>query len=248
MAEKEDDMPVDTFEPLEEALEPFLVSLNSRCIGYGDYAAELAINYTLNRQQILAVAPIAWVMEQMWLNRSNPDGMIDDGAATESCNCLWLGAGGSGKTCAYDKVLRPMFRRYFGESGFIVGAPTHVAVRLLGPEAKMLHKWANVSPNSGLNRHSLRSAKNKGDPIEKKIVDVMAVLLDELSMNPPDVYHAAGFRFSLLRQERMMPEMECYLDQWFGKVPIGVQLGDFFADAADSAKITLRVAQGPTYH
>ena len=98
---------------------------------------------------------------------------------------------------------------------------------MLGPEAKTLHKWANVSPNSGLNRRSLRSAKSKGDPIEKKIIEVMAVLLDELSMNPPDVYHAAGFRFSLLRQERMMLDMGCYLDQWFGKVPIGVQLGDF---------------------
>ena len=220
-------MPVDTFEPLEEALEPFLVALNNRCIGPGDYAAELAINYTLNRQQILAVAPIAWVMEQMWLNRSNLDSMMADGAATESCNCLWLGAGGSGKTYAYAKVLRPMFRRYFGDAGYIVGAPTHAAVRLLGPEAKTLHKWANVSPNSGLNRRSLRSAKSKGDPIEKKIIEVMAVLLDELSMNPPDVYHAAGFRFSLLRQERMMLDMGCYLDQWFGKVPIGVQLGDF---------------------
>ena len=89
-----------------------------------------------------------------------------------------------------------MFRRYFGDGGYIVGAPTHAAVRLLGPEAKTLHKWANVSPNSGLDRRSLRSAKSKGSPIEKKIMEVMAVLLDELSMNPPDVYHAAGFRFS----------------------------------------------------
>ena len=63
-----------------------------------EYAAELVVNSTLNRQQILAVAPIRWVMEQMWLNRSNPQSTLADGAATESCNCLWLGAGGSGKT------------------------------------------------------------------------------------------------------------------------------------------------------
>ena len=220
-------MPEHVFEPLEEAMDPFLVALNNRCIGPGEYAAELAINHTLNRQQILAVAPIAWVMEQMWLNRSNPDSMLADGACNESCNCLWLGAGGSGKTYAYSKVLRPMFRRYFSEAGYIVGAPTHAAVRLLGPEAKTLHKWANVSPNTGLDRRSLRSAKNKGNPIEKKIIEVMAVLLDELSMNPPDVYHAAGFRFALLRQERMMLDMSRYLQEWFGRVPIGVQLGDF---------------------
>ena len=220
-------MPEHGFEPLQEAIDPFLVALNNRCIGPGEYAAELAINHTLNRQQILAVAPIAWVMEQMWLNRSNPDSMLADGACNESCNCLWLGAGGSGKTYAYSKVLRPMFRRYFSEAGYIVGAPTHAAVRLLGPEAKTLHKWANVSPNTGLDRRSLRSAKNKGNPIEKKIIEVMAVLLDELSMNPPDVYHAAGFRFALLRQERMMLDMSHYLQEWFGRVPIGVQLGDF---------------------
>ena len=220
-------MPEHVFEPLQEAMDPFLVALNNRCIGPGEYAVELAINHTLNRQQILAVAPIAWVMEQMWLNRSNPDSMLADGACNESCNCLWLGAGGSGKTYAYSKVLRPMFRRYFSEAGYIVGAPTHAAVRLLGPEAKTLHKWANVSPNTGLDRRSLRSAKNKGNPIEKKIIEVMAVLLDELSMNPPDVYHAAGFRFALLRQERMMLDMSHYLQEWFGRVPIGVQLGDF---------------------
>lgn len=220
-------MPEHVFEPLQEAMDPFLVALNNRCIGPGEYAVELAINHTLNRQQILAVAPIAWVMEQMWLNRSNPDSMLADGACNESCNCLWLGAGGSGKTYAYSKVLRPMFRRYFSEAGYIVGAPTHAAVRLLGPEAKTLHKWANVSPNTGLDRRSLRSAKNKGNPIEKKIIEVMAVLLDELSMNPPDVYHAAGFRFALLRQERMMLDMSRYLQEWFGRVPIGVQLGDF---------------------
>ena len=220
-------MPEHVFEPLQEAMDPFLVALNNRCIGPGEYAVELAINHTLNRQQILAVAPIAWVMEQMWLNRSNPDSMLADGACNESCNCLWLGAGGSGKTYAYSKVLRPMFRRYFSEAGCIVGAPTHAAVRLLGPEAKTLHKWANVSPNTGLDRRSLRSAKNKGNPIEKKIIEVMAVLLDELSMNPPDVYHAAGFRFALLRQERMMLDMSRYLQEWFGRVPIGVQLGDF---------------------
>ena len=220
-------MPEHVFEPLQEAMDPFLVALNNRCIGPGEYAVKLAINHTLNRQQILAVAPIAWVMEQMWLNRSNPDSMLADGACNESCNCLWLGAGGSGKTYAYSKVLRPMFRRYFSEAGYIVGAPTHAAVRLLGPEAKTLHKWANVSPNTGLDRRSLRSAKNKGNPIEKKIIEVMAVLLDELSMNPPDVYHAAGFRFALLRQERMMLDMSRYLQEWFGRVPIGVQLGDF---------------------
>ncbi|CAK9111957.1 unnamed protein product, partial [Durusdinium trenchii] len=55
----------------------------------------------------------------------------------------------------------------------------------------------------------------------------MAMLLDELSMVPPDVYHAGAFRFAMTRQEHWRLEIVRYLEQWFGKVPIGVQLADF---------------------
>ena len=80
---------------------------------------------------------------------------------------------------------------------------------------------------SGLDRRALRTAKSKGDPIEKKIEGAMAMLLDELSMVPPDVYHAGAFRFAMTRQEHWRLEIVRYLEQWFGKVPIGVQLADF---------------------
>ena len=215
------------FRPLPETEDAFLVELNQRNVGPSDYASALLVEHSLNRQQILAIAPIAWVMEQMWLNRSNPDNCIADGACNERCNCLWLGAGGSGKTYAYSKVLRPLFRRFFGQDGYVAGAPTHAAVRLLGPEAKTLHKWANVHKSSSLDRRSLRSAKSKGSPIEKKIEGIMAMLLDELSMVPSDVYHAASLRFATVRQARLMLDMGDYLKQWFGKVPIGVQVADF---------------------
>ena len=82
MDEGEDEMPGHTFEPLEEALEPFLVALKNRCIGSN-------------------------VVESF-----QPTVIADRWGASENCNCLWLGAGGSGKTYAYAKVLRPMFRRY----------------------------------------------------------------------------------------------------------------------------------------
>ena len=152
---------------------------------------------------------------------------IADGSCNESCNCLWLGAGGSGKTYAYSKVLRPLFRRFFGQGGYVAGAPTHAAVRLLGPEAKTLHKWANVHKSSSLDRRTVRSAKSKGDPVEKKIEGMMAMMLDELSMVPADVYHAASLRFATIRQDRLMLDLGEYLKQWFGKVPIGVPLADF---------------------
>ena len=90
-----------------------------------------------------------------------------------------------------------------------------------------MHKWANVHKSSSLDRRSLRSAKSKGSPIEKKIEGIMAMLLDELSMVPADVYHAASLRFATVRQSRLMLDMGDYLKQWFGKVPIGVQVADF---------------------
>ena len=46
-------------------------------------------------------------------------------------------------------------------------------------------------------------------------------------MSPPEVYHAASYRCSLLRQERLELDMAQYLTQWFGKMNVSIQLGDF---------------------
>lgn len=107
----------------------------------------------------------------MWATRTNASSAKADGHAQQRCNCLWLGAGGSGKTWAYTQVLRPLFRHFFGEVGLLAGA---AAVRLLGPEARMLHKLANVSPNAGLDRRSLRAQKGKIDALEQRIVSASA--------------------------------------------------------------------------
>ena len=66
----------------------------------------------------------------------------------------------------------------------------------------------------------------KGDLLEKRIQAAQAVSWDELSMHPPDVYHA-GYRFFLLRQEHLKLDLSQYLEQWYGDVPIGIQLADF---------------------
>ena len=223
----EDEMDEQGFIAVEPVTDPFLQALNEQDLPPASYALELLKQHTLNRQQILAVAPIVCSMEQMFQTRSDPASHLTDGTPTDRCRTLWLGAGGSGKTYAYNTVLRPLFRRFFGEDGYVVGAPTHAAVRLLGPEARTLHKWANVGPSSGLDRRNLRSAKSKGDLLEKKIKAAQAVLLDEMSMHPPDVYHAAGYRFSLLRQEQLKLDLSRYLEEWFGNVPVGIQLADF---------------------
>ena len=222
-----DDADEEEFAPVPETLDPFLVDLNARGLGPAEYALELVRKHTLNKQQVLAMAPVVNAMQEMYDKRTDFSSCLADGASSEKCNCLWLGAGGSGKTWAYTKVLRPLFQRFFGRAGYIVGAPTHAAVRLLGPEAKTLHKWANVSPNTGLDRRNLRGAKAKGSAVEAQIAQASATVMDELSMNPPDVYHAAGYRFSLLRQEPLGLDMSKYMEEWFGKMPIGIQLADF---------------------
>ena len=163
----------------------------------------------------------------MWETRTNPQSRIADGRAREACNCLWLGAGGSGKTWAYKKVPRPLFQHFFGFAGFLAGAPTHAAVRLLGPEARTLHKLANVNPSMGLDRKQLRSQKGKNDSLEESLRTAQACVIDELSMTAPDVYHAVGYRFALQRREILGLDLERYLQQWLGAMPIGVQLGDF---------------------
>lgn len=48
-----------------------------------------------------------------------------------------------------------------------------------------------------------------------------------MSMTPSDVYHAAGYRFALQRAETLGLDLSRYLQEWFGRMPIGIQLGDF---------------------
>ena len=163
----------------------------------------------------------------MWANRTNQSNDFADGNSSEQCSCLWLGAGGSGKTYAYAKVIRPLFKRFLGQQGFVVGAPTHAAVRLLGLEARTLHKLANASPQTRVDRKSLRNAPRKADALELLLQKAFACVLDEISMSPPEVYHAASYKCSLLRQERLELDMDKYLTQWFGKMNVSIQLGDF---------------------
>ena len=47
-------------------------------------------------------------------------------------------------------------------------------------------------------------------------------------MASPEVYHSLGYRAALLRQEKYQLDTQLYLQQWFGKMSVGIQLGDFF--------------------
>ena len=182
---------------------------------------------TLNAQQIRAVAPIVCTIDEMWEKRAEASTCFANGQPSERCNSLWLGAGGSGKTWAYTKVLRPLFQRFFGFGRYTAGAPTHAAARLLGAEARTLHKLASISPNSALHRGAIRGQRNKNDALEQQILASLACIVDELSMSAADVYHALGLRFSVKRCEDWALDLSRYLQEWFGKMPIGLQLGDF---------------------
>ncbi|CAK9107069.1 Uncharacterized protein SCF082_LOCUS49855, partial [Durusdinium trenchii] len=209
------------------ATDPFLMDLNAQNLRPRDYALKLVEECTLNAQQIRAVAPIVCTIDEMWEKRTEASTCFANGQPSERCNCLWLGAGGSGKTWAYTKVLRPLFQRFFGFGRYTAGAPTHAAARLLGAEARTLHKLANISPNSALHRGAIRGQRNKNDALEQQILASLACIVDELSMSAADVYHALGLRFSVKRCENWALDLSRYLQEWFGKMPIGLQLGDF---------------------
>lgn len=124
--------------------------------------------YTLNKQQVLAIAPVVCAIQDMFEHRSNPMSHIADGSSREKCNCLWLGAGGSGKTWAYTKVIRPLLQRFFGSKGYIVGAPTHAAVRLLGPEARTLHSGPMSTPIRAWTERTSAPPSPRGMPLNRR--------------------------------------------------------------------------------
>ena len=97
----EDEMDEQGFVAVEPVTDPSLQALNEQDLPPASYALELLKQHTLNRQQILAVAPIVWSMEQMFQTRSDPASHLADGTPTDRCRTLWLGAGGSGKTYAW---------------------------------------------------------------------------------------------------------------------------------------------------
>ena len=106
-------------------------------------------------------------------------------------------------------------------------APTHAAVRLLGKGAMTMHKavqarfgqsWTKEALE--LNGEALKEMRSRWNPL-------MATVIDELSMAAPEVYHALGFRSALARRVEHDLDVDKYMQQWFGKMPIGIQLGDF---------------------
>ena len=228
MAEDEEQLQEMPMPEVVDSTDPFLVSLNEQNLEPKQYAWQLVVQHQLNPQQTLAVAPVVQVVQQMYEGRSNQASYIADGKPAQPCRCLWLGAGGSGKTYSYTRVLRPLLQRFCGSQAYVAAAPTHAAARLLGLEARTMHKLGGVNPQSKLDRESIRTATRKRTAVDKDIEFMCALIIDEMSMTPSDIYHCVAYRCSVTRQPRLQLDLGAYMHQCFGNVEILLQLGDFF--------------------
>ncbi len=228
MAEDEEQLQELPTSDVVDCTDPFLVSLNEQNLEPKQYAWKLKVQHDLNPQQTLAVAPVVQVVQQMYEGRSNQASHIADGTPAQSCRCLWLGAGGSGKTYSYTRVLRPLLQRFCGGQAYVAAAPTHAAARLLGLEARTMHKLGGVNPQSKLDRETIRTATRKRTAVDKDIEFMIALIIDEMSMTPSDIYHCVAYRCSITRQPRLKLDLGAYMHQCFGNVEILLQLGDFF--------------------
>ena len=141
----------------------FLAKLNLKHLEPTEYAWQLKVKHNLTRQQTLAIAPVVQCLQQMHSNRSNQMTHLADGVAQQPCRC-----GG---------LVEP------------VGAAQHMRQVGLGfAHVDPLHKVANVSPQSRLDPHSIRNPHIRRSPLERAIEVAVALILDELSMSPSDIY------------------------------------------------------------
>ena len=91
-----------------------------------------------------------------------------------------------------------------------------------------MHKLGGVNPQSKLDRESIRTATRKRTAVDKDIEFMCALIIDEMSMTPSDIYHCVAYRCSVTRQPRLQLDLGAYMHQCFGNVEILLQLGDFF--------------------
>ena len=108
-------------------------------------------------------------------------------------------------------------------------APTHAAVRLLGQGAMTMHKAAQAKFNQKWTPEYLNLTGESAREMKLRWCRARATILDEMSMAAPEVYHALGYRIAHARyfEKELNINLKEYATQWFGNMPIGIQLGDF---------------------
>jgi hypothetical protein len=140
---------------------------------------------------------------------------------------VWLGAGGSGKTWCYTQVIKKLFELYLPAGAFAAMAPTHAAARLLGPEATTMHRAMKAVFGQKWDKDALGLKGEAFKEMRLKWNDALAAVIDEISMAVPEVYHGTAYRVSLTRYLKHELDSDMYMKEWFGKLPLGLHLGDF---------------------
>jgi hypothetical protein len=138
----------------------------------------------------------------MWEGRSDPKSSLADGKPSRAVIALFLGAGGSGKTFAYTKVLRPLFLLYF-HGNLVAMAPTHAAARLLGIDAMTIHKAAQCAFRQEWSKEGLELSGAALKQAQERWQNVSAAVIDEISLAVAEVYHGLGFRTALARRQKL---------------------------------------------
>jgi hypothetical protein len=191
---------------------------------YGWHLAEKA---KLNETQLRAVAPVVLAVHRLWQGRSRDESDTADGPVEKQLVCLWLGAGGSGKTWAYTQVLRPLFVRFFGPRGVLAMAPTHPAAMLLGRGALTMHRAAGADFHQAWDPARLSIEGQTKKRLRELWDPVRAMVLDEVSLARPDVYYGTSVRAMYARQRTQHLDANAHGQQPFGHVPVLIHIGDF---------------------
>ena len=148
----------------------------------------------------------------------------------EQMTLLLHGQGGTGKTEVV-KLLRKLFREVLGQGSEIAVASSNSAARVIGGET--IHSGFGMSGQQSMTIRHL-SGQKVDTPAWRDFVSRMneleAVIVEEVSMVPPELLGAASYRMCKARAARKGSDVNLYSEKghMFGKVPIVMLLGDFY--------------------
>ena len=132
------------------------------------------------------------------------------------------GPGGSGKTYFVNEVVLPVLGQ-FCPGAFQAMASQNSAARLIG--GATMHAMAAMTRNQALTtRKPSRPAMEK---LKKGWAGLACVLLDEMSLTPPELLAVVNCRAGWARSELIKLEPGSFVEFPFGDILLQIMLGDF---------------------
>merc|ERR1712023_628565 len=130
---------------------------------------------------------------------------------------LLHGEGGTGKTEVV-RLLRRLFREVLGEGSEIAVASSNSAARVIGGET--IHSGFGLSGQQAMT--IARLSGQEVDDIVDRMNDLKAVIVEEVSMVPPQLLGAASFRMCKARKAQYKCDERLYMARghMFGNAPI----------------------------